>query len=254
MNNNYITMDKIKIFYAHSTHNDNVETMYDNVCDKLDPKKFEILDIDDEHTNSNVLERMKNMIDKCDLFICDVTSDVPIINDNKYSVVNSNVMIELGYAFAKNKEIIYVLNVDANGQKIPSFLEGLHCTQYFKELDEVFILDEINNRLPIIFENCIVPKNGWETVNYNISNKLISMLVNLLDIQCIKEFIVRINKKDKKVGILFVPTSKTTKCRWININTRELFLNKNTIDLTMFGEIDKELKHLELLAHMVWFQ
>ncbi len=97
-------MEKIKIFYAHSTHNDNIQSMFDKVCDKLDNDKFEIFDIDNNNKTNNVLERMEYLIEMSDIFVCDITSDFPIGDDNKYSLVNSNVMLELGYAISKRSK------------------------------------------------------------------------------------------------------------------------------------------------------
>lgn len=241
-------MDKIKLFYAHTTHNDNIQTVHDKICEKLGDDKFEVLDIDNENNTNNVLDRMKSLIEISDLFICDITSDVCINENNKYSLVNSNVMLELGYAIAKSKEIIYLLNTEATNKTIPSFLEGMHYIDYNNSLSIDHIVDEINFKA----EN--IPKDGWESVNYKIGTKLINMITNLIDIQYIEKIVVRINKKEKRIGILCIPTGKNTKCRWIDIKNKTFTLGKTCIDLTMFKDIDDELKHLELMANLVWLK
>ncbi len=130
---------------------------------------------------------------------------------------------------------------------MPSFLEGLHYIEYDNALNELCIVEEIYSKI----EN--IPKNGWESVDYKVSSRLADMITNLIDIQCIENYIIRTNKKEKRVGILCVPTGKNTKNRWIDVNNRAMYLGKNVVNLTMIKDIDDELKHLEIIANLVWF-
>jgi hypothetical protein len=109
-----------------------VYALYKKICEhykKLD--LIEILDVDDKN-DSFVLDKIKKSINDCNLFVCDLTSDCKIDDINKSSLVNSNVMLEIGYAIAKNREIICILNTEANGGKITSLMNGfLYCNNIF---------------------------------------------------------------------------------------------------------------------------
>lgn len=234
----------MKIFYAHSTNKESIYQTYEKVCNEINKKNDIIIDVENKN-NSILLEKITESINECDLFICDITPDYDY--ENK-TFVNSNVMLELGYAIQKiNKNnIILILDTKVStNDKIPSLIKRYHYISYEYECKDdsdyyMVIVDEINKR---INENNEYSKNlGWETYDYKLSNKLRDELIKLNGtLSGIKKigYTIRINKKNKKVVILFGCDGS-----W----------GDKIIDLSYNNEtLYNELKHLEILAHANWF-
>lgn len=252
-------MDPIKIFYAHSTHQDTIYSVYNSICEKINENNNSmILDIDDENTNQTILKKAQSQIDMCDLFICDITPDY-IIEEGAHTLVNPNVMIELGYAHAKNIDIICILNTDIT-KKVPSMLEGIKYEEYrndYKIYIDI-IIDKINQKFEQIknYRNNI----GWKKIEYNISSILYNCICNIIDVEY-GSHIVKINKSLKRAVIMITPKYGGY-IRTIDITTKVLFKidaeqnikNKKIIDLSAFNDINNELNYLNIIAHIDWFK
>lgn len=89
----------MKVFYALSTGRYTIEETYNKIFDNLNKKQTIIIDVDDNN-NTILFEKLKESIDECDLFICDVT---PEYDCEEKTYINSNVMLELGYAINTKK-------------------------------------------------------------------------------------------------------------------------------------------------------
>lgn len=146
-------MEKIKVFVAHSTHGGDDGAVYKKISEHYENSNvLKIIDVD----NSNeefVLNKITNNIDDCDLFVADLTSEILINDDNKYSLVNSNVMFEVGYAYAKNKKSIYILNEDKNKIILPSLLSNLNVALYGNDYDMCEITHAIDDKCNDIKKN-----------------------------------------------------------------------------------------------------
>lgn len=139
-------MEKVKVFIAHSTHGGDDNSVYDKLAEHYQNSDLlEVINVDDSN-HSLVLKKITDNIDECDLFVCDLTSEVPIDDNNKYSLVNSNVMFEIGYAYAKNKECIYIINEDKNNLIIPSMLNGVSLVTYGNDYDMLEVIDALDNK------------------------------------------------------------------------------------------------------------
>lgn len=240
----------MKIFYAHSTNKESIYQTYEKVCNEINKKNDIIIDVENKN-NSILLEKITESINECDLFICDITPDYDY--ENK-TFVNSNVMLELGYAIQKiNKNnIILILDTKVStNDKIPSLIKGYHYIDYECKNDSdyyMIIVDEINKR---INENDEYSKNkGWITCNYVLTDRFSNMIESVLDIVPTGK-VIRINKKIKKAVIIFNCNGGYD--RVLNIETKTLCLKNKSICLSSNIELYNELKHLEILAHTNWF-
>lgn len=244
-----MNLEKVKIFYAHSTHTSSIETMYNNICEYYTTSdKMELLDVDDK-TDNLVLSKIWKSIDECDIFLCDLTSDIKISNTNKYSLVNSNVMLEMGYAISKHKDIICLLNKEANENIVPSMLKGYSYVPCYNDLNIEDVVSHLNKKCEEIIE-----QNDWRTFDYTFNSDFVNKIMNLISIQHVSEFIVRTNKKHKRICILIVPTMFGAYNRVINVRTKELTQNKVVSDLSFIKCISDELKHIELLVNIEWMK
>ena len=112
--------DKLKIFYAHSNHNDINFATYDLVSNNAN-----IIDVcfNDNKNSNYILDKIKNHIIDADIFICDITPDYDY--DGR-TFINSNVMLELGFAmnYFDNNNLIFICNsnyqsdIDSNDHKL----------------------------------------------------------------------------------------------------------------------------------------
>lgn len=98
----------MKIFYTYSTqakYNDVVLKMHNNICNSID-KNITIVNAHGE-TNSNII---RELINECDMFICDMTLDGDSLFYNKPVHKHCNVVLELGIALQKfNKNDIIII-------------------------------------------------------------------------------------------------------------------------------------------------
>lgn len=121
----------IKIFYAHSTHNDE-EFFDDALTHKLTKLGHQLLNVEEQDV-TYLIDNIHKAIKSCDIVICNITPDAKQIdNDGKMHLCNNpNVMYEYGYAIAQNKKIITVLNKNKNaGYELPAILRTLRYTDY----------------------------------------------------------------------------------------------------------------------------
>ena len=98
----------MKVFYSYSNHN-NSSDVYLDFCKKVNDEfgnNIEIYDID--NCNGPLLDEIFSSIDKCDLFICDITPDGTTNNKEFW---NANVMIEIGYALKSTCKFIPFLDL-----------------------------------------------------------------------------------------------------------------------------------------------
>jgi len=244
-------MDQIKIFYSHSNNQNVVLSLYEKICDKIDTNSVEIIDIENEIFTPTLLNMVKNSIDSCDLFICDITPDAPV-EENKPPLINSNVMMELGYAWGIGCNVMYILNTEITKMR-PSFLEGEFYVEYQNNCDDHvdIIIDKIKEKTDALKNY----KNGqeWKTIKYTISDILLNCISSLLDVRC-EHYVVRVNSSQKRAIILFVPNGGAYS-RTVDIIKKTLYLHKlkTTINLSTMKDINDELKHLEIMANLVWF-
>ena len=237
----------MNVFYAHSTFRESIYQTFLNICDNIDKNKVKILDVD-ENNNSVLLDKIKESINKCDMFVCDITPDYIDTNDNIF--INANVMLELGYAIEKiNKNNILILLDTSITKKRPSLIEGYHYLEYdYDSNDKEYfnhILGEIYKRSESD-ENKYSLTNGWKTFNYEISERNLEAIEQLSGV-VIKEYMIRINHFYKKMVILIISNGYN---RVINIETKEMKIKEKLISLTTNKELIEELRHIELIVNL----
>jgi len=240
---NYMNNIPIKIFYAHSTHGLS-QDFFIKICDKINKKKtIKIIDVDDVNDETNLLNKILKEIDKADLFICDITPDIKN-DDTPY--ISSNVLLEMGYATKMNIKIIYIINSQKKND-IPSMLKGIQYNEYEYNDDSADgIIDIINENIKYIKKY-----KGWIIHKYKLNKLFLNNIQNIIDIT-ISAYNIRINKKNKQIIILFECNGGYP--RILNVESKELELYNNIIDLSLIKEINDELKHIELLANISWFK
>lgn len=156
-------MNTKKAFYAYASQNQDVLEDIRNAVSNINLSKsikittWEDLPISGTYINKGIF----NAIDKCDLFICDLTS------------LNFNVLYELGYAIAKGKQIWISLNntypdVESNYRGLPITTIGYASYQNSQQLVEKFFSD--------------VPYDNAKIIKLN-SNKS-DLDKNLIYLQC----------------------------------------------------------------------
>lgn len=252
----------MSVFYAFSNNRDETRNTYYKVCEKLNDI---IIDVDnnDMLNSNNLLDKIKNHINKALVFVADITPDNDITNEIPLS--NPNVMLELGYALSldtfDNSNIILLCNENIS-KKVPSMLGGFNILYYNTNDNKEYFLDIVdkinenlekyNNITDKMNDNLGKHENiedNWETFSYKLSDNFISKLKCLLDIN-LTSYKIRINKKILQGIILFFCNNGYP--RMINISTKRLYLkNKDKeVCLSNFNDINDELKHLELILKM----
>jgi len=237
-----------KVFYSRSNHNDMSTCFFDKLCQKLQEKDIKIIDTD-SNSSSILLDKILNSIYECDLFICDITPDY--ILDENNPLPNPNVMIELGYALSKLDESQIIILLNDTTKLRPSMIQGMYYLGYDHKSDDSLesVLDEIIKKREHLQEYC--SNKGWITKKYTLSDKFLNTLDNVLDIiRTMCE--IKINNKSREAVILCFCNNGHP--RVLNIITRKLSLKKHDICLSNFSELDNELKHLELVAYNDWFE
>ena len=58
----------MNVFYAHSTFRESIYKTFENICDNADENKVKILDVE-ENNNLVLLEKIKESINNCDIFV-----------------------------------------------------------------------------------------------------------------------------------------------------------------------------------------
>jgi len=229
----------IKIFYSRSTNCGTVNETFEKICNYFE-SNIKIINID-INKNLLLLDKIKDSINEADFFICDLTPD----GENIYS---PNVMIELGYALSiiPSSEIIFILDT-SKSKNNPSVINNVYYNSYGYEENSDYYMDIVK-----LIEDKIKNYDGnkWVNFNYPLSNIIKNYITKVLKINYIKYFI-RINKEIKQCVILFEKNNEE-KIK-INIIKKKLYIDTKEIDLSIYKEIYDELKHLEILANMKWF-
>lgn len=255
----------VKIFYAHSTHEDNQYSLYNGISKRIKEsnQNIKIMDCEDESGTFKINDVIYKNMDDSDIAIIDITpeeiKEIKIEEKiNKSYVFNPNVMCELGYLLKSKlpKQIIIIYNKkNIKPEEMPFNIKTLNMHPYEillsedieKEIDH-WCSDE--SELMVLVKNINEePQKDWKSVDYKLSNKFQSQISLLLDVQY-KGYIIRINKKIKQAVILLSTNGYTRK---INILKKELIMLKKDIDLAEFYDIYKELQHLETIAYLNWF-
>ena len=231
----------MSVFYAYSNNRDETRITYEKVCDNVD----NIIDVcnSDPNNSHQLLNKIKNHIKTADIFVCDITPDY-IINDT-ISLPNPNAMIELGYAlrYFENSNIILLLNEKISKIK-PSMLSGFEITNYNSDDTDYYlnIVDKIKNNV-----NNYKSNDGWKTFDYSLSQRFITSLQGIIDINLI-DYTIRINNKINQAVILF--PCKKDDIRKINIISKKLILTNKEICLSKYDNLYNELQHMELIINL----
>ena len=233
----------VKIFYSYSNHNDS-KNLFDKMSDDFNKDNEIITDVDN-NKDKLLLPNIIKHIESSDIFICDITPD-NIDSDNK-PIYNSNVMFELGnaYNYFNEDNILFLLNTTSSKDR-PSLLEGIKYEEY--KNDEEAYYDMIKEKIEKMIENNKSQK--WIIIRYELPYIIIKYINNVFNIDFIK-YDICISPEKNRVIIFFVLKSKQ-KVR-INIITKKLYIDTKEIDLSNYKEIYDELKHLEIIANIKWF-
>jgi hypothetical protein len=230
----------MNIFYAYSNNRDETRITYEKICEKID----NIIDVDNNDINNShqLLDKIKNHIKNTDIFVCDITPD-NIITENEIPLPNPNVMIELGFALHhfENNNIILLLNEHIS-KKVPSMLYGFEVTYYDSDNSDYYldICDKINSNIDNLYE-----KKEWKNFNYILSSNFIIFLQDITNCT-VNDYIIRINNRINQAVILF-PSNKDNK---INIISKKLKLKNKEICFSKYYNLYNELQHLELIINL----
>jgi hypothetical protein len=216
--------------------------------------------------------KIYSLIEKCDLFIADITPQKIIMNNVidennnpivKFDIIyNPNVMNELGYALGKKnwEQILIIYNKNnIEPEKLPFNLKNFNVVDY--EILSSDDLDyEINNfthkKTSEIWKNYKKFKedfysNDWKNANYKLNYDFLNILNTMLDIN-LNNYTIRYNPEQKKAYIWLHTKGYD---RSINIMTKTMYLpNNKQKDLSQIDVIHNELKHLEIIAYVDWFK
>ena len=243
----------MNVFYAYSNTRPETKMTYDKVCETIEGKEnkygFTVIDVDNGNNNM-IFDKMKQHIQNCDLFVCDITPDIVMENDTV--LPNPNVMLELGYAQSLDKffetNILFMIN-NKISKKVPSLLAGItYCEYSSDDIDyHKGIIEQIQQRL----RNINQEYSCWMSIIYKLNHRFLYLIGQLLDVKMTGHSI-RIHKDAKQMVILLFCNKGQS--RILNVISKKLRLKKNEIDLSQFKEILDELNHLEMLAHLDFFR
>jgi hypothetical protein len=228
----------MSVFYSHSTKNNQSYETYFKISNKLN----NIIDVDQNPKNfSRLLDKITYHIKKADIFVCDLTPDLP-----DYLYPNPNVMLELGYALEQfeNNNIIYILNENYK-ITLPTMIEGVNLIKYkFEDNDDYYseIIECIQSSIKNLYDN-----KGWTNFKYQLSDKFLNSLEGILDITS-TNYTIRINQEINQAVILFSCNNGLP--RKINIITKKLRLKNKEICLSNYDNLCKELQHLEIIINL----
>jgi hypothetical protein len=123
-------------------------------------------------------------------------------------------------------------------------LLGFEITYYNSDDTEYYldIVDKIKSNV-----NNYKSNDGWKTFDYSLSDKFLTSLQSIIDINLIS-YTIRINNKIHQAVILFPSNNGYT--RKINIISKKLTLKNKEICLSHFDHIYRELQHLELIINL----
>jgi hypothetical protein len=232
----------VKIFYSYSNHN-NSKILFEKMCEYFNKDNEIITDVDN-NKDKLLLPNIIKHIESSDIFICDITSDN--IDSNNKPTYNSNVIFELGnaYNYFNEENILILLNTTFSKNR-PSLLEGIKYEEYQNEGYDDIIKEKIEK---MIENNKSYHK--WKTIIYSLPDLILKYIKNIFDINY-KRYDIKINPEKDKVIIFF--NTDVEKSIRINIITKKLYIDNKEIDLSNYKEIYDELKHLEIIANIKWF-
>ena len=127
---------------------------------------------------------------------------------------------------------------------LPTMIEGVNLIKYtFEDNDDYYseILDCIESTIKNLYE-----KNGWTKFKYPLSQKFITSLQCIIDINLI-DYTIRINNKINQAVILFPCNKGYT--RKINVISKKLTLKNKEICLSNYDNLYNDLQHLELIIN-----
>lgn len=237
--------DKLKIFYAHSNHNDINFATYNLVSN--DANIIDVCFSDNDNSNY-IFDKIKNHIINADIFVCDITPDYEY---DDWTVINSNVMLELGFAmnyFDKNNLIFLCNNIDTNDHKImqnkiPSLLDGYEITYYTYDSNNSDYIDVIIDKINDIVKNYRINNTKWTLINsYSLNKNLINLIQNIFKMS-ILHYKIKISKKNKKIIIIFNDNINTR----LNITRKIMIINDEEHQLYEYKDLYDEVKHLEII-------
>ena len=234
----------VKIFYSYSNHNDS-KILFDKIFDYFNKDNQIITDVDN-NKDKLLLPNIIKHIESSNIFICDITSDN--IDSNNKPTYNPNVMFELGnaYNYFNEDNILILLNTTSSKDR-PSLLEGIKYEEYQNDDDAYY--EMIKERIEKMIENN-KSYYKWTIIRYSIPNLILKYIKNIFDINY-KSYDIKINPNKDNVIIFFNTSDK--KDVGINIIKKKLYIDTKEIDLSNYKEIYDELKHLEIIANIKWF-
>lgn len=236
----------VKIFYAHSTNCDSNNATFENIFDIINKNNEIIWDVD-KNKNLLLINAVTELINDSDLFICDITPDDLL---NGKPLVNSNVMLELGYALQVIPEdrIIIILNEEICKVR-PSIIEGIKYQPYYYDENNTDYCNDIVNIINNKVDEINKQYGKWKLVKYKLSNRFIYLINNLIGIKK-STYFIKMNPNNTNAFIIFENDKDTY---MLNILNRTLKINDKTINLEDNKELFDELRHIELLANISWF-
>jgi nucleoside 2-deoxyribosyltransferase len=93
---------------------------------------YKVTDID---SGSRIRDYLSQQIDNSDICIFELSDR------------NANVLFELGYAYSRNKRIIYLVHEDINIELLPSDLDGTFYRKYREENLGIAVADELRTKV-----------------------------------------------------------------------------------------------------------
>ena len=271
--NNMSNLETYNIFYAQTQNESNQRALYFGIIEKLKKnKQIHFFDCDDGHGTYKLDNKIYLMIDKCDLFIADITpekvnkNNTTDMNGNQKELIetiyNPNVMNELGYALGKkNWEQILIIYNSKNiiPENLPFNIKNFHVKDYsvLSEQDLTVEINNFSNKKTSEIWKCYNKfkddfySNDWKNANYKLNSNFLNILNTILDVN-LNDYTIRYNSKQKKAYIWLHTLGND---RSINIMTKIMYLPKDKYkDLSQIDVIHNELKHLEIIAYVDWFK
>lgn len=245
MNNN----NKINVFYAHTSRDNEVYNTYLKICEEL----IDFANVYDYENNisANIGRRIFEQIKESDILIIDITPDFV---DGEKVILNEHVMIELGYGLSikSEEQIIIIYNESKydyvkNKNKIPVFLDGKQLNGY--KYNDNNLIDMIKYHINSL-EDYDRNSEGWYSFEYVFTNKFKDYICLLLNQSEIK-LITRVNKQNR-ILIIILTGVNNKRSSFINVNNYSIDIKSKfkDNDLSKVDFILKELRHLQILTRI----
>jgi hypothetical protein len=202
-----------------------------------------------DNDNSNyIFDKIKNHIINADIFVCDITPDYEY---DDWTFINSNVMLELGFAmnYFDNNNLIFICNnIDSNDHKlmqnqIPSLLHGYEITYYTYDSNNNDYIGVIIDKIIDTITNYRKNNTKWTLTNsYSLNKHLIDLIQDIFTIE-ISYYKIKISKKNKKIIIIFNDNINTR----LNITRKIMIIDDKEHQLYEYKDLYDEIKHLEII-------